>query len=319
MKEDLISLIIPVYNVEKYIRECIDSVICQSYKNIEIIIVDDGSRDNSGKICDKYAENDRRIQVIHKKNEGVSKARNVGIEMAKGKYISFVDADDIINKEYVKTLYNLCKGENADISICGTEDFDCSGKIFSKSLRYKNNLNSEEGLKELLNEKYYTCVVWAKMYKRELFNDIAFNESTKIAEDLEIIYKLIAKSKKISIDTSKIMYYYRDRDDSATAAEYNKDWEKEIKICEEILNFIKKEYPQLVNYAIKRYVRINVTCICKILKYSENIDGALKLRENILKYGRNAYFKANYIIRLKIFMIRNNIYILDKIYKKKYG
>lgn len=315
----LISVIIPVYNVEKYLKKCIESVIYQSYDNLEIIIIDDGSKDNSGKICDEYANKDKRIIVIHKKNEGVSKARNIGIEMAKGKYVAFIDSDDFIDKDYIKTLYNQCENDESDLSICGTKDINSNEDVLRKSKKYKKSINSEEGMKELLNEKYYTCVVWAKMYRKELFEDIRFNEDTKIAEDLEIIYKLIGKSKRISVNTFKNLYFYRIREDSATVNEYNRDWKKEIKISEEILNFVKKEYPQIVNYAIKRYVRINVSCISKILKYNKNISQALELRENIMKYGKAAYFKADFINKLKIYLIRKNIYVLNKIYSIKYN
>lgn len=316
--ENLISIIIPVYNVEKYVRKCVESVIDQSYKNIEIIIIDDGTKDNSGKICDEYAEKDTRITVIHKINEGVSKARNVGIEKANGKYITFVDADDFIDKDYIKKLYDQCIASNADLSICGTKDIDSNENILKVSKKYRNIINSEEAMKELLNEKYYTCVVWAKMYKKELFKDIQFNEKTKIAEDLEVLYRIIGKSKTINVDTFENLYYYRIRENSATTEKYNKDWKNEIKISEEILHFVEKKYPNILNYAVKRYVRINVSCISMILKYDEDIDEALELRKNIIKYGNNAYFKATWIIRIKIYFIEKHIEILKKIYNLKH-
>ena len=118
MDNELISIVIPIYNVEKYIEKCLDSVIKQTYKNIEIILVDDGSPDNCGKICDSYANNDKRIQVIHKENGGLSDARNVGIERANGKYITFVDSDDYIELDYIEYLYTLIKKYNTKISFC---------------------------------------------------------------------------------------------------------------------------------------------------------------------------------------------------------
>lgn len=315
--EDLVSIIIPVYQVEKYLEKCLESVINQTYKKIEVILIDDGSKDNSGKICDEYAQKDKRIIVIHKNNEGVSKARNVGIECAKGTYITFVDSDDFIHKDYIEKLYELCKHNNADLSICGTKDILENEKVVKKSRKYKKNLDKEDGMKELLNEKYYTCVIWAKMYKKELFKNIRFNEKTKIAEDLEVLYKVLDKCKKISINTFENLYYYRIRDDSATVNKYNSDWENEINICEEIIKFVEKKYPNVVNYAIKRYVRINVTCISKVLKYDKNIEQAICLRKNIVKLGKKAYFKADFIIRLKIFLIIKNIYILKNVYEMK--
>lgn len=315
--EDLVSIIIPVYQVEKYLEKCLESVINQTYKKIEVILIDDGSKDNSGKICDEYAQKDKRIIVIHKNNEGVSKARNVGIECAKGTYITFVDSDDFIHKDYIEKLYELCKHNNADLSICGTKNILENEKVVKKSRKYKKNLDKEDGMKELLNEKYYTCVIWAKMYKKELFKNIRFNEKTKIAEDLEVLYKVLDKCKKISINTFENLYYYRIRDDSATVNKYNSDWENEINISEEIIKFVEKKYPNVVNYAIKRYVRINVTCISKVLKYDKNIEQAICLRKNIVKLGKKAYFKVDFIIRLKIFLIIKNIYILKNVYEMK--
>lgn len=118
MKEDLISIIVPVYKVENYLSKCLDSMICQTYKNIEIILVDDGSPDNSGKICDDYAKKDSRIKVIHKENGGLSDARNAGLKIATGKYIGFVDSDDYISVEMYEKLYNQAKKEDADIACC---------------------------------------------------------------------------------------------------------------------------------------------------------------------------------------------------------
>lgn len=116
MEEKLISIIVPVYNVEKYLKECIDSVISQTYKNLEIILVDDGSTDKSGEICDEYSKKDSRIKVIHKENGGLSDARNVALDIAKGEYIGFVDSDDYVEKDMFETLYKLAEEHNTEIS-----------------------------------------------------------------------------------------------------------------------------------------------------------------------------------------------------------
>ena len=138
---DLISVIVPVYNVEKYIKKCLDSIIYQTYKNIEIILVDDGSTDNSGIICDVYKERDKRIKVIHKKNNGVSAARNTGIENANGKWISFVDSDDWIDKNYFEILISKIYNNDIDCILC------CYNRVV------KNNV---EKVKYVTEEKNYT-------------------------------------------------------------------------------------------------------------------------------------------------------------------
>ena len=129
---ETISIIIPVYNVEKYLNKCLNSVIEQTYKNIEVILIDDGSTDNSGKICDEYAKNDIRIKIIHQQNGGVSTARNNGLEHATGKYITFVDSDDYIEKEMIETMAKKIMKKNADIVICGVTDRDEENNIINK-------------------------------------------------------------------------------------------------------------------------------------------------------------------------------------------
>ena len=149
MDEKLVSVIIPAYNIEDYIGRCLDSIISQTYKNLEIIVVDDGSRDHTGEILDNYAKKDRRIKVIHKENGGVSSARNKGIEAAEGDYIGFIDGDDLIEPEMYKTLVDLLEEENADIAHCGYQ------MVFPDRVDYYHNTGkkkiqtTEEGLKDL--------------------------------------------------------------------------------------------------------------------------------------------------------------------------
>lgn len=155
-----ISIIIPVYNVEKYIEKCIDSVLEQSFKDFEIILVNDGSTDCSGIICNKYSKRDERISVIHKKNGGISSARNIALDCAKGKYITFIDSDDCISKDYIKILYNNIINQKADISICGNKRFKLDEEINEYKLNNKISiLNPEECLENLYGEKWLEYIV----------------------------------------------------------------------------------------------------------------------------------------------------------------
>lgn len=295
MQSDLISIIIPVYRVEKYLKKCIESIINQSYKNLEIIIINDGSDDNSKAICETFAKKDNRIKVIHKENEGVSIARNKGLEEATGKYIAFIDSDDYVEKGYIEFLYNEIIKENADISICGTININEQGKILNKSIQYENLLDSRQTLIELLNEKYYTSVVWAKMYKTEIAKKAIFDKNLKISEDLDYIYKILKYVKKVKVNTSKSLYYYLIRENSATTNRYNENWEKEINLSEQILlDLKKKEEKEILPYAIRRYVRINYTCIMKVLRYNQENEIYLKLSNNIKKYLKE-YLKSTKI------------------------
>ena len=187
---DKISIIVPFYNVEKYAPKCIESIINQTYTNLEIILVDDGSPDTCGKICDDYALKDGRIKVIHKKNAGLSDARNVGIKEATGKYIGFVDGDDYIEKDMYKYLYNLIKENNADISICGVEEVYEDGSIQDEKAKESIEiLSKEDAIKELLLDKKVRSHAWDKLYKRELFENIEYPYGRKM-EDIATTYKL---------------------------------------------------------------------------------------------------------------------------------
>lgn len=320
MNNDLISIIIPVYNVEKYISKCLNTSIRQTYKNIEIIVVNDGSTDKSGIICDEFAKEDPRIKVIHTTNKGVSSARNLGIREANGKYITFIDSDDYVNERYIEILYNLCKNEKADIGICGTMDVSENEEIICKSKIIKKTLNYEATIKELLLEKYFTNVIWAKMYKKEIFCDVKFNLKTKIGEDLELLYQVIKRCKIINVDTSKYLYYYRRREGCITSQRYNENWKREIEIVETIINDFKNNNSSLYKYAIKRYIRINVTCINKIIKTNGNNNSIKKLRDNIIKYKDDMFFKAKLKEKIQIYLIVNNlkqyIYIVRLLIKK---
>lgn len=212
MKNDLISIIIPVYKVEKYLEKCIESVLKQTYTNLQIILVDDGSPDNCGKICDEYAKKDSRIEVIHKINGGLSDARNVGINRANGRYIGFVDSDDYIKEDMYEKLINLIKEYNADVSICNLYDvFD--GKEY---VRNKDNGIHEYSridiLKEILLDKNIQSYAWNKLYKKELFDEIKYPIGKKY-EDIGTTFYLFEKCNKIVV-TSEPEYYYLKRADS---------------------------------------------------------------------------------------------------------
>lgn len=198
MEKELISIIVPIYNVEKYLNKCVESILKQTYDNLEIILVDDGSLDNCGNICDEYAKKDSRIIVLHKTNGGLSDARNKGINIAKGKYIGFVDSDDYIDNDMFEILYNLCKNNNADISMISYKEIE-NEIIINENSNYTNKVfkyNNIEAIKELLKDEKIKNYAWNKLYKKELFDGIEY--PIKMAyEDVGTTYKLFEKAKKI--------------------------------------------------------------------------------------------------------------------------
>lgn len=317
--KDLISVIIPVYNVEKYIKRCLNSICAQTYKRMEIILIDDGSTDGSEKICDYYTKVDSRIKVIHKNNSGVSEARNVGLKVAKGEYITFVDADDFVSKLYLEKMYILCKQNNCDISIIGTIEYDENiDKEYNSGKSLKRTLDKTKALEEMLNEKYYYGCVWGKLYKSKMWENIFFNKNTKIGEDLEVLYKVFLNSHKVNVNTKERLYYYtKNRNNSATKGGYNIFWEKEIEICENIVLDSLNRNKKIFGMALKRYIRINYSCIIKLLKSNKNEEGQYdKLRNNIYKYKKyNIYAKFSIKMKIKLFMVLNLKDFIKKLIK----
>jgi len=215
MKSDLISIIVPIHNVEKYLEECIKSLINQTYQNIEIILVEDGSPDNCGKICDEYAQKDARIKVIHKENGGLSDARNCGIEVATGKYITFVDSDDYVSKYYVQKLYNAIIENDVKVSQCNLIRVEEDGKEIEKVGYEENQIkDTKEMIKDLSREHWESIIACSKLYDIELFQKIRYPVG-KIHEDAFVTYKILYNTDKIAI-VNDYLYYYRQLQNSIT-------------------------------------------------------------------------------------------------------
>lgn len=280
----LISIIIPAFNIEQYIERCLDSVIVQTYKNIEIIVVDDGSTDGTRKIIESYVRKDQRIQGIYKKNGGVSSARNQGIERARGDYIGFVDGDDMIESDMYEFLIDNAIKYGADISHCGyqmvfpdrTDPYYGTGE-----LRLQTN---KTGLIDLLKGDPVEPGLCNKLYKRNLFLDITIDINIHINEDLLMNYYLFSKSEK-AVFQDEMKYHYMRRDGSATSRTLNEnkllDPSKVLKIM------MRKEniYSEINNIIFERYLRqlINLSTLYSI-KYKKLINSNRKKARKELKF-----------------------------------
>ncbi len=206
-QKEKVSIIIPVYNVEKYIKRCIDSVIEQTYSNIEILLIDDGSSDLSGKICNDYLKKENRIKVFHKNNGGLSDARNFGIEKATGEYYSFIDSDDKVDKDFIKILIENLKTSEADISCCKMKKF--TNEIDTIKLENKiNTFTGHEALKNMLYQQNIDSSVCNKIFKKCIFKNIRFPVG-KYFEDLGTTYKLLYNSNKVVVSNSELYFYYQ--------------------------------------------------------------------------------------------------------------
>mgnify|MGYP001852550308 CR=1 FL=1 len=261
--DELITIIIPIYQVQKYIEKCLNSVLEQTYKNIEIILVDDGSTDKCPEICEEYARKDNRIKVIHKKNGGLSDARNAGMKIATGKYIGFVDSDDYIEKDMYEILYNNLIKTNSDISICNLKNVKENETIEKLENNNENIIeySKQEALKLLIENKIRSYA-WNKLYKKEILDNIQFPVGRKM-EDLAVMHKIFEKANKI-VYTNKVEYYYLQREDSILG---NID----LKLTKDLLYFVTERY----KYMMKKYPELkdvlNTDRVKYILIYHKNI------------------------------------------------
>lgn len=247
----LVSIIVPVFKVEKYLKRCIESLCNQSYKDIEIILIDDGSPDRSGEICDEFAAKNSYVKVFHQKNLGLSAARNKGIDVANGEYISFVDSDDFIDEHMIESMVSLSEVYNADIVICSWKiirGHDIQKSHFTMSERV---LTPEEAIKVLLNPKGFDNFAWNKMFRKELFESIIFPVG-KVMEDLATIYKLILKANRIAI-TPLPLYLYDIHSDSITSRLYDQINPDVFDIYVKRKDDLLLKYPNLRNLILSNF------------------------------------------------------------------
>lgn len=259
----LISVIVPIYNVEPYIDKCINSIINQNYKELEIILVDDGSPDNCGKICDEYAEKDLRIKVIHKKNGGLSSARNAGLEIARGEYIGFVDSDDYIEPFMYDKLLEALLDQDCPLAICGTAYVFENGKRIEKTRAGDIIvMNFEEALTEMNQYRKFDMGAWSKLYKAELFDDIRFPVG-KLSEDFFVMYKIFDKAKKI-VFISDPAYNYLQRNNSISRnKKINRDFEY---AAMEQMEYLDRYYPHMKTLGHTAYASSTLTVFDFYLK-----------------------------------------------------
>lgn len=248
----LISVIIPVYQVEQYLDQCIQSVVNQTYADLEIILVDDGSNDSCPTMCDEWAIRDSRIRVIHKKNGGLADARNVGLDICSGSYIGFVDSDDWISPEMYSTLVKALEQENADISACNITNVYPDKKVVWGSQASLVG-DSETMLNLLYSDTEFPVCSWNKLYKKELWEGFRF-PTGKICEDAFTTYLLVHKAKKI-VQITEPLYFYRIRPESIMTQEFSPKKMDEEEAWRENYLFIKDQYPGLYKKAFSFYLQ----------------------------------------------------------------
>ena len=243
---ELVSVIVPVYKVEPYLDRCVASILAQTYPNLEVILVDDGSPDNYPALCDAWAQRDARIRVIHKKNGGLSDARNVGLDAASGAYISFVDSDDYIAENFIETLYDLLHEYHTDISAVHWKLVYADAPEVPAPLSSRNVtlFQGADAIRELFTEDTYACYAWNKLCKRELFDTIRFPVG-RVMEDLGIAHKILFDAGQI-VYSDEPLYYYYQRDGSTLHTDCIKFFQDRLAMVTERYLFLEKLYPDML-------------------------------------------------------------------------
>lgn len=268
----LISVIVPVYNVEQYLNICLDSILKQTYRNLEIILVDDGSPDNCGNICDEYALMDSRVKVIHKKNGGLSSARNAGIEICRGSFISFIDSDDFVSPYFIEMLYKGVQQYNADVVTFSSafnfmDGDDDLVKLASNSSDCRiEKIEPYEALRQILYQKIPNGAPH-RLYKREIFQTLRFPLGF-LFEDVATVYKAFSNAKRMAIIYADA-YAYRVRKNSIVRMKFSDKKMVSIPIGRELFDNINIRYPSLKKAAAARAFSLNYQILLQVPKYDQ--------------------------------------------------
>lgn len=275
----LISVIVPIYNVEKYLNRCVDSVISQTYTNLEICLVNDGSTDNSGRICDEYMKVDSRIKVIHKKNGGLSDARNAALKLISGEYVTFIDSDDFVATDFIEYLYELIIKNNSDISFAGLQSIKEDNSPEKSIEKFYLELTAEDAIKKMLCNRGVSHTACGKLFKSNLWSNNCFPKGV-LYEDYAIIYKIFSLANNIVLGDGR-KYYYCIRKNSIMTTKLNERQFVLLKISEEVTKFLVNKYQNINVEAL----RLNVVTNCKVLKrvLDNDFKSYPKIQNQIIK------------------------------------
>lgn len=307
----LVSIIVPVYNVEKYIHSCVDSILTQTYENLQVILVDDGTLDNSGKICDEFAKKDNRVTVIHKENGGLSSARNKGLDVASGDYIMFVDGDDYLADNAVEILLSANEKYDADFVQFKLIHTECEDYI-KKSANEKYNVQIITDLDKMYWKMYETVgsgeSACTKLYKRHLFDGLRFKEGI-IHEDVYFTLFMLQKAKKaVYLDIG--LYYYIIRENSIITSSFSKKNLDSIWVLEErIKEFKRLGFADLEEYAKEMYF-FHLTNMWCLAKHAKDRDSLKVIEEKIKIFNKNTSVKFSKKIEFIYNLSKTNVGLL---------
>ncbi len=296
-----LSIIVPIYNVAEYLPKCLDSIMAQTYRDFELILVDDGSYDGSEQIIDHYASKDKRVIVIHKTNEGVSKARNTGLDRARGVFLGFVDGDDYIDKMMYESMIALMERTNSDLGICGYSLLDIWGNILYKTQEDGEAILTREEALEMFFQTSQTFLgsIWNKVYRRSVCEGIHFSEGICIGEDTLFLIQFMLLSKKVTY-IMKPMYYYLQRNGSLMQNNLLKQ-SQGISVYYQISQMIKLKIPHLYPNAYAKYLDACIRYLDKLTNEGEKyLDEKLRIKRIIIKNMWQILRCNNIRLKLKI-------------------
>ncbi|MBU8586943.1 glycosyltransferase [Priestia megaterium] len=339
-----VSIIVPVYNVENYLVKCVNSILNQTLDNIEIILINDGSTDSSGEICNDFARIDERVSVIHQKNGGLSDARNTGLDVAKGKFVAFVDSDDYIHKDMYRLLVKTIEESECDIAEAGYkevfEDTPYDDKVVYDDKVSKRTYSGKSAIASTIMDHDCRNYVWNKLYKRELWKHSRFPYG-KLFEDVFTTYKIVEKASKV-VKIDSVLYYYFQRSNSIVNSSFSIRKLDHCEALEEMMLFIEKKYPELAPITCIKFFSQCLPNLQELIVNRKKIENAnflinqlleklfdkrfeaylrLEIEElciQVLGGNYNFFLKQKKLIRLKMFFLKKSIwlfYIFNKCFE----
>ena len=312
---ELISVIIPIYKVEPYLAKCVESVLGQTYSDFEIILVDDGSPDRCGVLCDEYAQADSRIKVIHKRNGGLSDARNAGMKIAHGEYLAFIDSDDWIERDYFDILYRLLKDYDADLSAIALCNVNEEGNEIGRSHNGETHLlDATAAMENMFHRDGLPWCAQAKLYKRTLFEGIEYPVGV-LMEDKATTYKVFGKCQKI-VYSDLSLYKYLVRQGSIMRSQFSEKRMRSFAIQEELNSFLEQNYPvaAVAAHAYTVKVAVSMLCMMSAAKYKD-MEQSEKLFGYMAKFKKE-FLRASFIDK-RFKTVGRVIYVLRRLWGRK--
>lgn len=303
-----VSVIVPIFNAEKYLDSCIQSVLRQTYRNWELILVDDGSKDRSGAIADEYQQADKRIRVLHTPNAGVSSARNQGIELATGNYIAFLDADDELTDDCLEKLTKTAVSDNADI-VAGRY---CSGRNSAEQKEHKFIWREQEAVKNSLMDNPFTYSAWAKLYRTDFIGETRFDSRLKVSEDSYFVFQLLCKM-PIFIALEDKIYLYRNNPESATNEAFSSKFFDVLRVADLKSEIVEQQFPEMMDLAINMQLKARMSLLRVLAVRTKNEYHDLE-NEMLawIKRNRQFYIPATKDDERWMFILRHQMYYVYK-------